>query len=215
MKGMKSLLMVLALGIGMHLSATAMAQDTVVSAKLSTLGYGVEVTKPMSKKTNVRFGLNGANFDDTRTESGIDYDFDLKLRSGTVLFDWRPSGGGFHTTLGAVLNGNELNATAKTSGSITIGDTTYAAGTSLTAEVTFNDVAPYLGVGWGNPFGSEKQFSLAFDLGVVFQGSPKVKLSAGAGVSQSDIDKEQQQLEDELKDFKYYPVIAFNFGYKF
>jgi hypothetical protein len=189
--------------------------DTALSARLSTLGYGVELTRALSPKSNLRFGLNNATFDRSATESGINYSMDLRLSSGSLLYDWHPFSGGFHTSLGVLYNANKLDAQAITTEPVTIGDTTYPAGTNLTGRIDFNRGAPYLGVGWGNAVGARKKTSFTFELGVVFQGSPNVKLNASAGVSQSDLDKEERELRDELAEFKHYPVVTFGFGYKF
>jgi hypothetical protein len=51
---------------------------------------------------------------------------------------------------------------------------------------------------------------------VVFQGSPKARLDAACGPAlsagacaqlQADVAAEQARIEDELKSFKYYPVL--------
>ena len=77
-----------------------------------------------------------------------------------------------------------------------------------------NSVAPYLGIGYGNVW--TKGVNFYFDLGVMFQGSPKASLTANCGPSiagtatctalQNDVAAEQQRLEDKLKKFKYFPV---------
>jgi hypothetical protein len=70
--------------------------------------------------------------------------------------------------------------------------------------------APYLGVGWGTVAGTGINFYA--DIGIMFMGSPKARLSADcSGLSASDcsslVADEQARLEDELKRLKYYPVI--------
>ena len=76
-----------------------------------------------------------------------------------------------------------------------------------------NKLAPYLGVGYGNVAGAGVNFY--FDLGVVFQGSPKASLSATCGASlsvaqcsqlQTDVAAERSSLERSLDKYKYYPV---------
>ena len=43
--------------------------------------------------------------------------------------------------------------------------------------MTFNKVAPYLGIGWGNPVQNGKGWGMISDIGVLFQGSPKTTLT--------------------------------------
>jgi hypothetical protein len=73
--------------------------------------------------------------------------------------------------------------------------------------------APYLGIGYGNVSGAGVNFYA--DLGVMFMGSPKATLTANCGSLnatqcaqlQNQAAAEQAQLEDKLKNAKYYPVL--------
>ena len=107
------------------------------------------------------------------------------------------------------------------SGNYTINGTSYTAAQvgSLTGEATWNPVDPYLGIGFGNPFrGSHWTFGL--DLGVVYEGSAKVSLSAtgAAALPQlaSDVQSEQTQAQDTISRYsKWYPVLMVSLGYRF
>lgn len=197
-------------GAAAGLPLSVAAEGTTIGIKASTLGAGVELAHALSPKTNVRFGLNGYTYDFSSTESGINYHFDLKLRSGTLLLDWHPFGGSFRTTLGGLYNRNKIEGRA--SGDLTIGDNVYT--TTLNGAITFQRGTPYAGIGWGRPVGARKRFDFAFDLGVVYQGSPRVTLRAN-GVSEADLDKEARELQTSLDDYKYYPVVAFTFSFQF
>nr|CAA6829340.1 MAG: Unknown protein [uncultured Thiotrichaceae bacterium] len=65
--------------------------------------------------------------------------------------------------------------------------------------------------------GSKWRFAL--DAGVLFQGSPSIKIAVtGANVGaiqQSDIAEEEQNLNDDLEDFKACPVISAGVSYRF
>ena len=184
-----------------------------ISAKAGTLGVGVELTKAITKRSRIRFGLNTLNIDIEATESNIDYDIDVRLRTASVIFDFHPTKGSFRISAGIFYNGNELDADA-TGNNITIGNTTYA-NASLNARVKFDRTAPYLGVGWGNTVKKGKRFTHSLDLGVLYQGKADVRLRASAGVSQADLTQEERELEDALDDYKYYPVITYGFSYRF
>jgi hypothetical protein len=86
-------------------------------------------------------------------------------------------------------------------------------GGSVSGDVkSGRSAAPYLGVGYGNVSGLGVNFYA--DLGIMFQGSPRARLTANCGglsasgctALQNEVAAEQQRLEDKLKDFKYYPV---------
>jgi hypothetical protein len=193
------------------------AEGIALAPKVSTLGYGLELDVGLSEKTTLRLG--GQTYSKTRnnTDSGIDYEYQFKWRSANAFFDWHPMAGVFHLSYGALYNDNKIKATSTSTGALSIGNGTYPAGTTLNGEISFNKAAPYLGLGWGNQAGRDKHFTIAFDMGVVYQGSPKVKLTSNSSAPgiQEDLDREAKQLEEDLSGFKYYPYLALAIGYKF
>jgi hypothetical protein len=83
----------------------------------------------------------------------------------------------------------------------------------LSADITFQKVAPYIGIGLGNVTGGDRGFGLTFDLGTFYQGGPKVSMSATKLLEPSA--SQSGQLEDNLKWFKFYPVLSIGLAYKF
>ncbi len=204
------------------LSGIGFAQDKSISIKAGTLGAGVEAIKPISDKVEARIGINYFSYDYDTTESGIKYDLDLDLMSAGALIDYRPFNNKFFISAGVLWNDNEADLTAKYTGTITIGDNTYTstqAGT-VKGSLSFDDVAPYLGIGWRTPAKSDSSWSFTFELGVLYQGSPSISLTADGSLASNssfvaDLEKERCELEDDLDDYKYYPVISFGLTKKF
>jgi hypothetical protein len=193
-----------------------------VSAKCSTLGLGGEAHVQITPGINARLGANVFNLDLDGTESDIEYDFGLDLLSCSALCDWHVFGGSFRITAGVILNDTNVDLTAKSATSLTIGDETYTTDdiTSLTGQMTFNDIAPYVGFGWGSAFDNEGRWGIITDFGVAFVGSPEVALSASGPLSDNDIfltelERERAQFEEDIKDFKFYPVISLSLFYRF
>src|SRR5207245_5466203 len=119
-----------------------------------------------------------------KTHDNIDYDMKLKLQTGSLLGDWFPFANNFRISAGAMLNRNKFSMKGlPTGGTFTINGTTYLASDvgSFDAQVDFNKVAPYFGIGYGRPINSG--LSLIFDLGVMSQGSPKSKFDVTWGVA--------------------------------
>ena len=122
-----------------------------------------------------------------------------------------------------MLNGNELNMKATGSNtSYDIGDTTYTASEvgTLTGNVEFNSFAPYVGIDFGNSVTKSKEFGFMFDLGIAYQGSPDVSLSATGTLSNNatfkeELRKEEKALQDDLDNFTIYPVISLGVTYQF
>ena len=199
------------------LAAPAGATNLALTAKLGTLGLGVEGTFGLTEHFNARLGLNGFTYDRSETVSDIEYDLDLELQSVSLLADWHPFGSAFRFTAGLMSNGNELTGSS-TSDGLTIGDTFYP-GIGLDAKLDFDSTAPYLGVGWGNALAAGKGWGFNVDLGIMFQGSGDVTLTpTGPGsslVDPADIALEEQRFEDDIRDYKYYPVFSLGASYKF
>ncbi len=198
-------------------SANAGAMDMAVTAKLGTLGLGVEGTFGLTEHFNARLGLNKFDYDRTETISDIEYDLNLEWQSISLLADWHPFGNAFRFTAGLMNNGNELSGSSTATG-ITVGDTFYP-GIGLDAKLDFDNTAPYLGVGWGNALAADRGWGFNVDLGIMYQGSGNVSLTptgVNAGlVDPADIALEEQRFEDDIRNYKYYPVLSFGVSYRF
>ena len=187
----------------------------------STLGLGAEVNYGYSPHWSVGVGYNGFTYSTDTDAGNINYDVDLELSSVSVLGNYHPWGGIFRFTGGVLINNNELSMTGTPSGgTFDIGDQTYTAANvgQLNGLVSFHNWAPYLGVGWGKQYGS--RFGLSADLGVAYQGSAAVDLSATGPIAgdpafQNDLRREEQQTEDDLSVYKYYPVLGLGVYFRF
>ena len=103
-------------------------------------------------------------------------------------------------------------------GTYTINGTTYQASDvgTLSGTVKVSDgVTPYVGFGYGNVAGAGVNFY--FDVGVMFQGSPRATLTANCGVAlspsqctqlQNDVASERLRVEDKLESYNLYPVAS-------
>jgi hypothetical protein len=209
-----------------------------VGIRLSTLGAGAEVAVSVNRKLNVRGGFNIFQYSRGFNHDGIAYKGQLNLRSGEAHLDWYPLGHGFHLSPGLlVYNGNGATATANVPGGSTfsLGGTTYLSDPANpiagTGKLDFVKVAPTALVGFGNLVPQHRHFTYNFELGAVFQGSPRTKLNltgnacdpTGANCVSASTDPtvlanvlaEQTKLDNKLSPFKYYPVISIGFGYRF
>jgi len=211
-------------------SIPAVAEDVSaanigISGMTGTSGIGFYVSVPLLQTLNARFGANYFNYNMNGSTSDMDYRYKLKLNTVDALADWHPMENGFRVSAGVLWNGNKIDARAKASGGFyELQGNKYDASLAgdLKGRVKFNDVAPYLGIGWGSA-PRAKGWSFSGDLGVIFQGSPSVSLQnqncqLGAGLCaqlQDDLEKERKELEDDVKNFRYFPVIRLGVGYRF
>jgi len=207
-------------------SQPVLAEGVGVSAELGTTGVGVHVSVPVFRTLNARFGVNYFDYNTTGSTSDVDYKYKLKLNTIDALADWHPLENGFRLTAGVLWNGNKIEARAKANhgGKYEINGNEYDATDAgdLKGRISFNDIAPYVGIGWGNA-PSKKGWSFSGDLGVIFQGSPSVSLknrNCKLGATEcsqlnDDLQVERKKLKDDVDGFQYYPVIRFGVGYRF
>jgi hypothetical protein len=204
--------------------ASANAMDIAGGLKASTLGAGAEVTLSLTSELNLRSGLYAFSYNASTHKSGIPIAYDLKLRSLPVLLDWFPldDGSGFRISSGIILNNNKYLANAEPADSYDIGGVVYQADQvgKMNGDVTFSTIAPYVGIGWGNPFTAESRLSFSFDLGIAFQGKPDVSMVADGPVAadpafQENLRQEENDIKNEIDIFKYYPVISAGIAYRF
>src|SRR4029453_16850085 len=112
----------------------------------------------------------------------IDYDGEADLNSYGLNLDWFPTGGGLRISLGGRVNNNEVDLTGRPTTAVTVGNTTYSPqqiGT-LTGTVTTDDFAPSLTIGYGGTLG--KGFTFGAEIGVLWQGDPKINDLRGTGL---------------------------------
>jgi hypothetical protein len=187
--------------MGLALAAAGSAQAAGIGARIGTTGLGADVAWSLAPTLSARLGYSGGSVDhDVSTD--ITYHGKLKLSNLNTFLDFSPLGP-FRITGGFIFNQNKFDVqTDQVNGGSISG--TVKPGTSS---------APYLGIGYGNVSGAGVNFYA--DLGIMFQGSPKATLTANCGSLsagqcsslQSQVASQQAQLEDKLKNAKYYPVL--------
>jgi len=203
-----------------------------LTGKAGSLGLGAELTFGLLPHLDGRLGVNGFSYsDDGREASGIEYDADARLRTATALLDLHPGGHAFRLTGGLVWNGTQVDAHSRPSpsGTYDIGGVQIPVSVvqRLDGRAEFDPIAPYVGLGWGNPIRSSRRAGVAFDLGVIFQGKAKVNLTPvipqdspinnplAREALEILVQREERELEDEASDYELYPVVSLGIWYRF
>ncbi|MCM8830332.1 MAG: hypothetical protein NC824_04970 [Candidatus Omnitrophica bacterium] len=207
-------LLILVIVAGFCFTVMAQEQPSVgIGVKGGTPGAGVEIGFRFTPNIGTRLGLNYFTYSYDTTQEGIEYDADLTLLSIAGLIDWHPAGGSFRVSGGFLYNGNEVEGKAK--GDLRIGGTDYT-DVKVKAKVDFDDFAPYVGIGWDTSFGVERQWGFICDLGIIYHGIPHVTLKAeGTGIDPADVRKEKKDIEDNIKNYQWYPIITLGLIYRF
>jgi len=219
-------------------TVTRLPRRFAITAKAGALGIGGEVTTAISPNFNARLGVNGLGVGIDTKADGVDYSADLNFLSVTALGDYFPfASNRFRFTGGLAYQNNRVSAQGEPiEVSFTSGGTTYNipnAGT-LSGDVTFsNSIAPYIGIGFGNPV-RRKGLSFSVDLGVLFPGSlgaslqtnvnqaalnaalPDEATRKAATTEIENIRRDQErELTNALGGLKIYPVFSIGVSYGF
>jgi hypothetical protein len=205
-------------------SLFAMADEYAVGVTAGTMGAGVTATTNIIQNVNLRINATGFNFNRSDS-SGTDIDFDAKLKLFGVgaVADYHPFGGAFRLSGGAYYNGNKLtlDGKPKAGGTYTLNGTTYTADQAGTvhAEVKYEKISPYIGIGWGNAVDKSGHWKFSTDLGAMYTGSPKVSLTASNAANvpgmAADIAAEESKLKNDTDKLKWWPVLAVSLSYRF
>ena len=207
--------------------------------KVSSLGPGTEVAVRVARHFNVRAGANVFSYDDHFRQDGVNYSGTLKFRSAEGHLDWFPWAGAFHVSPGVIFyNGNEVTANALVPASqlFTLNSVSYRSGATDpitgSGKVTFVRAAPTLLAGWGNIIPrTGKHFSVPFEFGIAFMGTPRSSLgfrgqacdstgvycvdAATDPTVRSNVAAQQKIIDDDLKLARFYPIVSIGFSFKF
>lgn len=204
-----------------------LAFEVAVAPRISTQGIGLDLVTGINDRLNLRLGGYQYSYDKDIDSDDATFGGDLQLQSAGLLADYHPFAGHFRLSVGAFYNGNKLDVTAKpnAAGNYVFNGNTYdAADFQGSGKLTFKKFAPYVGFGGGNAIRGSN-WSFMWDVGALYQNKGTVKLNAEIinplvtpaiqAQFQQDVLFEQQSLQDDVNDYKWYPVISLGFAYRF
>lgn len=142
-------------------------------------------------------------------------DSDIELLSFVGALDIHPFANTLRITAGAVVNKSEGTFTLRSAEPLTISGSTYSVEEigRLDGIVKMGaDVAPYVGIGFGNPVGPGKRLGFSFDVGAMFSGAPDFTMT-GRGMM-APTASQADQIEENLGWIEFYPNLSFGLTYK-
>lgn len=133
------------------------------------------------------------------------------------MLDYHVGGGGFRLSAGARIDGNRAKLVGAPTSTIALNGTTYSPqqiGT-LHARADFATVAPTVTIGYAGTLKHGLKFGI--EAGAMFSGSAHIKdiTASNGGVAAADLDGERQRIQDQVNDYKVYPILQFSVGYRF
>lgn len=199
---------------------TGSAGGVGLTVKAGTLGAGLEATVGANDYLGFRFGVNAMSFGPrVLTDEGT-INTDMEWLSYGALVDIHPFGGGFRISGGGLINKNKFKMTADLDEPVDLNGVEYQLG-DLNGEVTFEELAPYAGIGFGNAVGADGRWHFSCDFGILFQGAPKLEATARASdpALQEVVDRalaaELEDIQEDMDAFQWYPVISVGVSYRF
>jgi len=193
--------------------------------KIGTTGIGLDLIFGVNPYLNLRSGFNYGAFTWKSDLGSESYDLDFNLLSVPLLFDIYPVGGQFRISAGFYIQpSNKAKIDSTPTSPQQVGAHTYAPEVigTLSGEIKFdNTVAPYIGIGFGNAVGEDQLLTFSLDLGVIIQSYSVSLTSNGAGMDtlldtfREDLKKEEENIQNDLDDFKLFPVLTLGLAYHF
>lgn len=189
-----------------------------IGVKAGTLGAGLDIVKAFNKNFTLRVGASYysqdfkiSTFDDL---GGNAFNY-TTVGSVSVLFDWYFTRS-VYLSAGLMYNMSVLEFESKATESQNFGEIEIKPETigSINYKMKPNDICPYLGIGFGHTISRDKTVAFNFDLGTLYQGSPKVTLDATGMVSPTANDNQIKLLNDNVKNYKFYPFINFEISFR-
>lgn len=206
-------------------ACTSYAGNYGLGGTVGTTGIGVEGKMAVSDNLALRGTLTTAPINRDATIDDVDYEADLNFTNVGGFADLYPFQNGFHISGGAYAGEKSMDlvGTPGAATTVEIGGTTYTGAQigTLTGDVSYNDIAPFVGIGYDGFMKRSSDWSFNARAGVMFVGSPDVDLTAAGGLIsaspmvQAELQNEITNLEAELDDYKYYPVVTLGITRRF
>ncbi len=199
-------------------SVQASDSNYAVGFTFGLLGPGFKGIAKINENINAKLMLSGFNIDNEDIEfSDIDYEGDFDLGAVMATVDWYPfdnKAKKLYFAGGLALVDFNFEADAKTDRNIRFANKTLRPGDieSLTIDFEDNSVAPYIGIGWGNPISSNKRFSFQSELGLLFSlQDPDVSFTVVDpmnNVTAEDINQEIERVRDDYSGVNLYASVS-------
>lgn len=203
--------------------AAVSPQDFAMGVGIGSEGIGGQISAQLVPHTlNVNLGFSRFTHNFSFTADNANFEGRLRLGAVPVVLSWYPLHGNFSLDAGVFINQNQVETTASPNagGAYTINGVTYSASQvgQLSGVTNFNTAAPYVGIGWGNPFAGGRWTFMA-NAGAMYEGAPGVRLTATGAAADprlaADVQALQNSVNNKLNFLNWWPVVTVGIAYRF
>ena len=191
-----------------------------VSAKISTLGAGLEIVKNFNDRLSLRGGGSflPVNYHVSKIfdqEANVDNHF--KLSSASLILDWYPFRNPqsyFHLSAGGFYNFSSFEINAQPiQDNYLIGDYKVSSEQigNVNVKVSPKALNPYLGIGTGRLIHKNQRIGSKLEIGCIYIGPPDVKMGASGLVEPTA--SQEEIIRNNINDYRFYPYLSFQISF--
>ncbi len=189
-----------------------------------TQGGSVEGAYSVNPYLTLRAQGAFIDFDADFKSSDVKYRGALNHNTGGGFVDLHPFANPFVLSGGFVAGERNVKVHADPTASavVKINGVPYQASQiiSVDGNIALGDAAPFVGLGFDNTYTHRGHWGLRAMAGVIFGDEPKVTLHANGPFADNttvlaNLAAEQASLQDDAKDYRYYPVAQVAVSYRF
>lgn len=203
----------------LSLPAAADAQGSAVTLRAGTQGVAAGFTRSLTPGLNARLDVPYFTYARSSTQTIEDfnmaYDAQAKLLAVGAVLDWYPFGNFLRLAGGAYLNDSQLTVLGRSADSYTVGSVTYSPDDIglIDARVRMgNQIAPYLGIGIGNPVKAGNRVGFVMDMGMMYTGGPRVEITGTRMLE--PMSEQAPVIQGNLAWAKWFPVVSMGLSVK-
>ncbi|MEM1379396.1 MAG: hypothetical protein AAGH41_02100 [Pseudomonadota bacterium] len=205
-------------------SLTAAHAGVGVDATIGTTGISGHVRADVLPILSLRAGINYLAYDFGEQDfDGNTYDAELDFTQFGLYADLHPFSNGFTVTGGYLFGDRNLELTSVSTTEIDIGGEFFTAEEvgDLSGTGTLGDGGFYAGIGWDNITRGTGRVRLIARLGVIISDEPSVALESVGGTLSNDpillsaIEGEIADINDDISDYRFFPVVQVGIGVRF
>lgn len=194
-----------------------------VGGGLGTTGAGVQAQVELNDWIGLRGDYNVLQYSVEDTYDDVAYEGDLDMSTFGAYVDLRPFQNSFLVTGGMVFGDKKLESIASPTTNVDIGDQTFTPDQVgvLDMRADLGDTAPMFGLGFDTTFQGDGPFGFKLIVGAMFTDSPNIELTSRDGLLSDDptfiaeVEQEELNLEEDIEDFKVWPVLQAGITFRF